>query len=196
MSAEKKNEKWLNHTQLQARGWGVRAMRTLLPKPIFRAGVRVYSRREIIAIEKTAAWQNIRRNLKNYQEEMDGSPYIKYVNGLPLDIPEIEDLESEVLEFQGEFMRMCNAARGNVLKCTVEGASDESKARWCINYLKHNYTDYDKRTREWRHHPGATIKTAAYKYRILQQISEIYPQLREECQRQQRLLEKAGHGLG
>ena len=69
---------------------------------------------------------------------------------------------------------------------------EATKQRWAVNYLRHMCTNYDTSTglngllRETKGMVGASEMYPFYKSAVLDAISDAYPSLKSECERQKR----------
>jgi hypothetical protein len=61
---------------------------------------------------------------------------------------------------------------------------EATRDRRAVNYARHHLTSYDEEVRSVIGLPNATEAIAEIKRRVLEQIAEQWPELREECRRQ------------
>lgn len=58
--------------------------------------------------------------------------------------------------------------------------------RWCVNYIRHELTDYDADLYEGKGQIGIGEEYARYRNAVLDAIADAYPMLADECRRQSR----------
>lgn len=66
----------------------------------------------------------------------------------------------------------------------AEDADEATVKRWMVNYIRHNMVEYDREIYDMK---GKTGKTSLYfelHNGVLHKISEVYPELEDECLRQ------------
>lgn len=73
---------------------------------------------------------------------------------------------------------------GYVNERYAEDAPDNVKARWVVNYIRHNLTCYDNTLYNLGSQIGCKEVYRRYKNAVLEKIAEVYPTFARECQRQ------------
>lgn len=58
--------------------------------------------------------------------------------------------------------------------------------RWCVNYIRHELTNYDADLYEGKGQVGIGEEYARYRNAVLDAIADAYPMLADECRRQSR----------
>lgn len=66
----------------------------------------------------------------------------------------------------------------------ASSADEKTVRRWMVNYLRHQCTFYDGHLRTLKGRVGKPVAAALIKTAALRAISEKYPELRGECERQ------------
>lgn len=63
-------------------------------------------------------------------------------------------------------------------------ADEETVERWMVNYIRHRLTQYDGTLENYDGKTGKDEAYSMYAVAVLEKISEVYPELADECQRQ------------
>lgn len=60
----------------------------------------------------------------------------------------------------------------------------ETQTRWCVNYIRHKLTKYDRELWDMRGKVGILEQYVRYKLAVLDAIGETYPEYQTECENQ------------
>lgn len=183
--------KYLNRQALLARGWKYCDVDNLLPPPIHSASVPVWAKKDVLKVERSREWQVSRAISSKLEKKRDITPYINYINGLEITLPDLslDELAEETLAVQNAIYEL-NRQQTGVGYTKARPSSKEVMDRWELNYLRHIYTDLDRLKDKWAGRPGSTAKITLYKIRFLEIAREKYPHLKDECDKQLKQLKK------
>lgn len=118
----------------------------------------------------------------------------KMISEIKVEEIPIEEVEKLSLENKHLFYESRN--RFDVLS---ESAPEYTRERWAVNYIRHHLTDYDERLWDAKGEVGIREEYSRCKAAVLDAISDAYPTLRDECQRQKvpalnrQVMDRAGH---
>ena len=66
----------------------------------------------------------------------------------------------------------------------AEDADDATVKRWMVNYIRHNMVEYDREIYDMKGKTGKSLLYFELHNGVLHKISEVYPELEDECLRQ------------
>lgn len=66
----------------------------------------------------------------------------------------------------------------------AEDADDATVKRWMVNYIRHNMVEYDQEIDDMKGKTGKSLLYFELHNGVLHRISEVYPELADECLRQ------------
>ena len=66
----------------------------------------------------------------------------------------------------------------------AEDADDATVKRWMVNYIRHNMVEYDQEIDDMKGKTGKSLLYFELHNGVLHKISEVYPELEDECSRQ------------
>lgn len=66
----------------------------------------------------------------------------------------------------------------------AEYADDATVKRWMVNYIRHNMVEYDQEIDDMKGKTGKSLLYFELHNGVLHKISEVYPELEDECLRQ------------
>ena len=134
-----------------------------------------------------------RNRARNLREQL-----LQWAQGVPL-LKEGERLEDaaggDLKALQEQAVEDYNHqhSRGNEhLRIRPEVVDDRTMNRWCVNFLRHRHTLYDRRANRIGNHPRTRARTEAM--RIIQNrtyllIMKAWPHLAQECRKQMQMRE-------
>lgn len=99
---------------------------------------------------------------------------------------DIAQLMSDVLAAKSEWYEMQDEIRGEYthFSDSVCAADDATKARWYVNYIRHNLTQYDEALWDFRGKVGRNAMYCEYRKAVFEKIKEVYLEFEDECIRQ------------
>lgn len=68
--------------------------------------------------------------------------------------------------------------------CNIVESNEETMKRWMVNHIRHQLTSYDEWVDKLYNKIGKAQGYIILKNKVLSKISEIYPELSDECKRQ------------
>lgn len=77
-----------------------------------------------------------------------------------------------------------SAIRNRAEERNAYSADKQTKCRWMVNYVRHNLTEYDDTLYAISGKTGCHTEYLRYKHAVLTKIADVYPELRDECNRQ------------
>lgn len=150
-----KEKLWYTKADLKALGFTPRLIADLLPAPEEKAGV-LYRRSP-----KTAVWRKA-----DVEAAMRAFPFILHQAEVNIRIERISMQELE----------------SRHARCVWKVPFSP---RWCVNYIRHELTDYDETLAGLKEQPvKETEAYVKYKVALLVMIGEIYPNLSDEIEAQ------------
>ncbi|MFF7165305.1 hypothetical protein ACFZBP_28695 [Streptomyces sp. NPDC008086] len=195
----------LSTSGLRARGWTPGMMRQLLGEPdLLRSNphfdavpqTRLYRIERVEAVERSeefraAAALAARRSaaaraaaLRRRRE------VLARIAAEPIEVPRLapDRLAALAVEHRNRMDEERASRRsGHVVEpATVSGAEPGALARWKVDYLSHRLTRYDEILDELYGRTGRAAAEELLRHRIYAAISEAYPPLARECERQLR----------
>lgn len=63
-------------------------------------------------------------------------------------------------------------------------ADIETQTRWAVNFIRHNLVEYDYDLACMKNKTGISSIYYEFQHEILKQIMRVYPELKDECERQ------------
>ena len=66
----------------------------------------------------------------------------------------------------------------------AEDADDATVKRWMVNYIRHNMVEYDREIDDMKGKTGKSLLYYELHSGVLHKISDVYPELKDECLRQ------------
>lgn len=180
----------------KVRGWTPKLIKDFLGEPDRRtenpmykcaAPMCLYDLRKVKRIERTRKFQE---EAPKAQERSRRAARAAEKRKADL-LAKIEavDVQVPVLPYEQLVRRACESyndhksGESDLLRATPESAP-EFLDRICVNYLRHELTEYENHLESVFGKAGAEDARVEIKLRILDAISEVYPELSAECSRQ------------
>lgn len=180
---QSKSKKHLSLSQMYARGWTKRQIWQLNPPHIWRNGMPVFYRKDVLKMERTYTWQMQRKHAKQkaYKAPESIVEAVETAKCFPIEVYTVKRILSWAQKRHLEEI----AEKGEVCY-NPEDITDDIRARWAVNILRHKVEHYDTTisTLDLRKHPLGRLLYVVYKVRILETIANKYPELVLECQQQ------------
>ena len=199
-----KDKAYYSQSDLLTAGWTKKLISDFLPAPVLKtnpisrsaAPMKTWAQDDVIHIveredfkaafakaqkRKEASQKAIatkKENLENIGKEFVRSIQIPVIDDDKLIQLAKQHAYSKYEEHQRERGRFADPFKSYI------SASDETVARWVVNYIRHRLTKYDKKLRSFS---GKTGKDEVYimlRNSLLQRIAEVYPKYADECIRQ------------
>lgn len=178
-----KSKKHLSLAQMYARGWSKRQLRQFNPPHIWRNGMPVFYRKDILKIERTYGWQMTRKHSKekSYKAPSSIIEAVETAKCFPIEVYTVKRILTWAQKRHIEEV----TEKGEVCY-NPEDITDDIRARWAVNILRHKVEHYDKTISalEMQKHPLGRLLYVVYKVRILETIAKKYPELALECEQQ------------
>ena len=197
-------DNYLTKNKLKERGWSGTQIKKFLEKPDLTTpnppgfAMNLYSESRIVNIEASEPWKALSEKAKQTRQgQLEAAEakknnllyYISTVNIVVKKLP-IEELIEEACQNYNTFKY---ASGVNFTPLTPE--SDKSFLhKICVNYLRHSLSSYEDNLRilYGKSRTGSAYMTLTEN--IYTAISESYPELKQECERQLRA-KKKNHGI-
>jgi hypothetical protein len=189
-------EKWISLAGLKARGWTPKLIGRFLgepertvPNPHYRsaAPMRLWSLEAVLRAEQDPAFQEALVQAQRRKEAARKGALrrreltLELARELPIEIERIPP--DELLQIvQEDYF----AYEGRWVEFKPWGKPDPLRDRLCVNYLRHQATEYDLHLETLQGKTGIAEAYLVLWERIMRAIEEAYPELRAEVRRQYR----------
>jgi hypothetical protein len=194
----KQQERCITQAELLKRkGWTKAAIEKFLGthdgtrgNPFYRSGapMKLYGWKRVEKVEASQDWNTwcekseprrkaaVRRAASKRQELLDE------IEALQIKVPELSqsDLQERAVEHRN--VQMCT--REGYSTASVESADPEHLQRWCVNFLRHQCTEYDSRLKALHGRVGKGEAAVELRTKMNEAIGDAYPDLIDECYRQ------------
>jgi len=196
-----KDEKY-TQTDLKALGLTTSTINRFFPDPELRdnpmyrsaAPMKIYDPVYVARIMATAEF-------KDHQEKSEK----RKISAQKVVIKKREQLENDISEKikqikvqKKPFEKVCNnalLAKQDWCSATEQfdnnpyEAQDHVRLRWTVNYIRHELTTYDDNLYQIKGCVGVRQAYNRYKDAVLNQIARIYPDTKDECERQKQAMQ-------
>jgi len=189
-------KKWISQAGLKARGWTPKLIERFLgqpertvPNPHYRsaAPTRLWSLEAVLKAERDPAFQEALAQAQRRQEGARKAALrrseltLELARRLPLQIERIPP--DELLQLvQEDYL----ARKGEWIEFKPWGRPDPLRDRLCVNYLRHQASEYDLHLEILQGKTGIAQAYLVLWERITRAIAEAYPELAAEAWRQYR----------
>ncbi len=206
-----KNVIYFTLAELKSRGWTGTLVRDLLAvpdatrcNPHFKsaAPIRLYSQTRVIDVEQSEAWSalaqraSVRRNAAEKATQTKRERLLKYVDALSIHvsvIPVGEAIQSACENFNDIKSAIAPGRRNSEFREATLESDPLFLQRITFNYLRHGLTRYDQELGHLFGKVGVRTAYSILNQKVFAAIAAAYPELAEECRRQEvRKLEEAG----
>lgn len=195
-SENKKERKWVSLSGLKARGWTEALARKFLgpedktvPNPRYASAppMRLWALERVEAVEATEAFKEaLKRAEKRIQAGRKGAQKrreltLDLAKTLPLEVPRtsLEELaEAAALHYK--------ELTGKRERFKPWPEPDPFRDRLCVNFLRHEATEYEEYLDEFWGKPGTREAYLVLWERFARAVAEAYPELAKEAKRQLR----------
>lgn len=195
----------LSAAGLRARGWTPRMVRQLLGEPdLLRANpyfrtapqTRLYRVERVEAVEASEEFRavsaaSVRRSVAaKAAAQRRRREVLARIAAEPVDVPRLppDRLSAVAVAYRNRRDEERSHERWDHVPspATVESCEPEALARWKVNYLRHLLTRYDELLDGLYGSTGRAAAEELLRRRVYAAISEAYPDLAQECERQLR----------
>lgn len=193
-------EKYLTKTALKERGWNDELIRKLLPEPYVtknphysRMQMYLWKETDVTDAEQNKEFLEHLEKRKVHQKRAAAAVRTKEEKMRVILNAAIKQIKVKEYDYE-EVVEQALAAKQAWYDCTgqddryVRFADSRTIQRWTVNYIRHNLTDYDEFLYSAKGKTGISFAYPLYRKAVLDRISDVYPYLCEECERQ-----KGGH---
>jgi hypothetical protein len=189
-------ENYLTKTELKQRGWTEAMMKQLLPEPMIsvnphcrRMKMYLWKESDVTQAEKKQDFQERIEKRKPHQERAQRAVKTKQEKMKTILLAAIEKIRVKKMDFQ-KVTRLALSAKRNWYLYTGQwentafSPDEKTIQRWTVNYIRHNLTEYDSFLFSVKGKTGISFAYPLYRKAVLEKIADVYPALREECDRQ------------
>lgn len=187
--------KMITQTTVKAMGFTAKMIETLLPEPTLKANprnrtapIKLWDEETVKAVMNTPAFKSAfeqtanRRNAatKAVQTKTDAlkAEIAQYADGITIVVLDDAELTNRAMQAQEEwYFEKCS-------ELTTYGADAETKARWIVNYIRHNLTRYDAALTMLCNRIGKSEAYTILRNTVLDKIAAVYPKYADECRKQ------------
>lgn len=199
MSQEVQNpdghDKLICQSDLLIRGWTKTMIRDLLPTPHTTrlnphyqkaAPMKLYAMERVIEIEATDAFKNLamkaerRRVTAKESVATKRDSLLEQVDSIAINVPVLPEME--LVKRACDSYNAINAERGEG-HATVRSAPFFLQ-RICVNYLRHECSSYEAELDKVAGKVAVAEARSIIREKVYDAIAEAYPELAEECSRQ------------
>ncbi len=202
----KKRENMVTAATIKNRGWTESMIKLFLPEPdlfvtnpVYRSGpkMRLYLLSRVEEIEKTdaflAAAANSEKRKKSARKAVDTKlkKLKQYIDNMDIKVP--------VIDLKKLFRKACQhhnhqknqmqysfpSIYADFIPANLKYSDENFLFRISVNYLRHQLTRYENELKKIVGKTGASEGYIEIKRKVLDAIAQAYPDLAEECQRQQ-----------
>lgn len=122
---------------------------------------------------KQVAYNAVETKREKSFEWLEGK--IREIKVTRIDINLLEDLAIEFQQFR-------NSHKDYVI--TKDFIPRDVMERWCVNYIRHNLTEYDDTLFDSKDKVGASVIRNEYRQSLFKKIKAVYPEFADECDKQ------------
>lgn len=194
----------LSKSQLKERGWTESIIKKFLPEPDMvkknpmyssASPVKLYKIKKVKKIEKNVGFQEAVERAKIRSEKMANialskkNKLLEQIDNMEFSIKviPIKTVLVNSIKSYNEFHEEISMEYGHFDFRPVDAKADSDfLERIEVNYIRHNLTEYDRELEEMAGKIGVHEAVIKIKNTILDGISEKYPELKGECQKQKR----------
>lgn len=172
--------------ELKKRGWTKTMIERFIPYPDDRSGwpIVLYSRDRALAIERSEEWVAAREKSLPRREAAQRGVETKIKNLLNY----VDETNTAVLAMSDAKLTQDACDSYNALPWTDDWATPSSDEAFLlrikVNYLRHKMTPYKEKIEDMLGKTGKKLGLIALRDKIFASISEVYPDLADECTRQ------------
>ena len=198
----------LNQSKLKNMGFSDRLIKLLLPEPELvnnphgRSKIKLWCRSDVEKAMRAYEFMEYQEKKRKRSEAADKAVKTKKENLLvkaeesvsAITVRKIpyERLKREVLTERKNFYERKGSYEEAI---SVFDANESTVRRWIVNYVRHDLTDYDRNLYEIAKKTGKHKAYLIIFKGIMLKISEVYPELLDECQEQINLKEQIASWL-
>lgn len=193
---------YYNQTNLTSLGFNPKMIAEFLPDPILRPNpyyksgpqMKLWKKDDVDAVVITPSFQERKSARKS---RVDGAKKAvetkkekirvevdKAINNISVIRIDPEDLVKNALDAKYAWYSYIASQRDEPMDKEVYDAPEEVQQRWRVNYVRHNLTKYDSDLYNMSGKVGCHEEYIRYKRAVLDEIAKVYPELAEECERQ------------
>ena len=191
----------LNKTDLKNRGWTDSVISkhlgepdALKDNPYYKNGpkIKLYDINRVIEMEQNQTVVKALEGAKKRSESgkrraLEQAKKLKeYIQSLKIEIPIMT--EKKLIEEACHHYNLLWEYRGQYDKHATPSADKDFLRRIAVNFLRHEFTDYDQELERMFGKSGSINGKQQLKDKVLDHISETYPLLRDECNSQKNRL--------
>ena len=189
-------EKYVTKTELKKRGWNDELIGKYLPEPYVtknpyysRMSMYLWKEKDVLEAEQNKEFLDCLEKRKVYQKRAAAAVRTKEEKMRVILNAAIEHIKVEEHDYE-EVVKRALKAKQNWYDITdqydrdVRNADSRTVQRWTVNYIRHNLTDYDEFLYNAKGKTGISFAYPLYRRAVLDRISDVYPYLCEECERQ------------
>jgi hypothetical protein len=189
-------EKYMTKTELKKRGWNDELIGKYLPEPYVtknpyysRMSMYLWKEKDVLEAEQNEEFLDRLEKRNVYQKRAAAAVRTKEEKMRVILNAAIEHIKVEEHDYE-EVVKRALKAKQNWYDITdqydrdVRNADSRTVQRWTVNYIRHNLTDYDEFLYNAKGKTGILFAYPLYRRAVLDRISDAYPYLCEECERQ------------
>ena len=188
----------ITQTGIKKRGWSKKMIDALLPEPILKTNpvfrsahmMKLWKISDIEEIEKSDSYKSMKEKYDKRKSSAIKAVESKrvstedFINEKISEISVVKISTKKIFKYMLKAKRDWNLINGNFDCDLPEEAPNDVQVRWAVNYIRHHLTTYDKTLYNLSGKVGREEVYQKYRKAVLESIKEVYPEFKDECDRQ------------
>jgi len=192
------DKRYITKEELKARGWTDLMIKLLLGNPddtvkdpyYGNVSIKLYLVKRVSRIENSAVFFRLREMSVERHEamrkvaRMEEKEILKYIDSIEIKVEKMDMKKIKKLAIEEYNSRQIESGHVENMILYEKYLDNAFLSRIMVNYIRHNLTSYEDLLEELKGKEGKYEAYIKLKNKILEKIAEVYPELREECNRQ------------
>lgn len=188
----------ITQSELLEKGWTKKLIAEFLGEPelkvnpYYKSGhpMKLWPKEEIEQVQNSSDFQKAFDKAQKRKDSAKKAVQTKYqklladVEQKTINVKHIADeqLVKETLRAKEKWYEYKN--NYSMFERDVDGVDEVTLARWVVNYIRHNLTEYDEEIYNLAGKVGIEEAYTLYKNKVLDEIAKTYPKYVNECENQ------------
>jgi len=192
------DKRYISKEELKARGWTESMIKLLLGNPddtvknpyYGNNPVKLYLAKRVNRIENSAVFFRLREmSVENHKAmkkvaKMEEKELLEYIDSIEIKVEKLDMKKIKKLAIEEYNIHQAEFGHVENMILDEKYLDNAFLSRIMVNYIRHNLTSYEDLLEELRGKEGKYEAYTKLKNKILEKIAEVYPELKEECNRQ------------
>jgi len=192
------DKRYITKEELKARGWTDSMIKLLLGNPddtvkdpyYGNDTIKLYLVKRVSKIENSAVFFRLmgmsveRREAMRKVARMEEKEILKYIDSIEIKVEKVDMKKIKKLAIKEYNIHQAEVDHVENMILDEKYLDNAFLSRIMVNYIRHNLTSYEDLLEELRGKEGKYEAYMKLKNKILEKIAEVYPELKEECNRQ------------